>query len=106
MTRKRTLALVVVAITTITLTAFAGAATATPGNGNGNADRTNSDDGHQAGPPDDLPGPVPDFVAEIHAQIRAFLDGGLDNLGAAVSDIAGSNADNSSDSGEADSDGA
>jgi hypothetical protein len=46
----------------------------------------------QAGPPDDLPGPVPEFVSEIHGAIRGFIDGAIDALGPVVSGIAG-NAD-------------
>ena len=41
-----------------------------------------------AGPPADLPGPVPDFVGAIHESIRAFVDGSLDSLGGAVSETA------------------
>jgi len=41
-----------------------------------------------AGPPADLPGPVPDFVGSIHEHVRAFLDGSLDSLGGAVSETA------------------
>lgn len=40
-----------------------------------------------AGPPSDLPGPVPDFVGDILGTVRSFLDGGVDQLGKAVSDL-------------------
>lgn len=44
----------------------------------------------QAGPPSDLPGPVPDFVEDILSSINDFLSGALDgDLGSVVSDIAG-----------------
>jgi hypothetical protein len=40
-----------------------------------------------AGPPADLPGPVPDFVGDVLGTVRSFLDGSIDNLGEAVSDL-------------------
>ena len=40
-----------------------------------------------AGPPDDLPGPVPDFVSDIHGAISDFLSGSIDALGETVSDL-------------------
>ncbi|MFB6312141.1 MAG: hypothetical protein ABEH64_13280 [Salinirussus sp.] len=41
----------------------------------------------QQGPPADLPGPVPDFVGEIHDLIRQHIEGSLDGiLGDHVSD--------------------
>jgi hypothetical protein len=43
----------------------------------------------QAGPPDDLPGPVPGFVSEILGAINGFIDGTVDSLGSAVSGVAG-----------------
>jgi hypothetical protein len=43
----------------------------------------------QAGPPSDLPGPVPNFVSEIHSLLSQFIDGTVDDLGSAVSDVAG-----------------
>lgn len=47
----------------------------------------------QAGPPSDLPGPVPDFVGTILDTIGQFLNGVLDGaLGPAVSDEAGNAA--------------
>jgi hypothetical protein len=52
----------------------------------------------QAGPPSDLPGPVPKFVSDIHSAINGFLDGTVDDLGSAVSDVAGGEqADNGDD---------
>lgn len=93
MTRNRTFALITA--TVVALAALTGSAAAAPGNSgaqDGNAD------GHDAGPPGDLPGPVPDFVTEIHAQIQAFLDGSLDDLGAAVRGVVGGeHADNGDD---------
>ncbi len=41
----------------------------------------------QAGPPTDLPEPVPDFVGEILGSVRSFVDGGVERLGAVVSDV-------------------
>lgn len=43
----------------------------------------------EAGPPSDLPGPVPDFVEDILGTVQEFLDGSVSDLGSAVSDIAG-----------------
>lgn len=40
-----------------------------------------------AGPPSDLPGPVPDFVGDILGNVRSFVEGGLDKLGKTVSDL-------------------
>lgn len=41
-----------------------------------------------AGPPADLPVPVPDHVSAIHDLIRQHIDGTLDgSLGAAISDV-------------------
>jgi len=40
-----------------------------------------------AGPPTDLPGPVPDFVGDVLGSVRSFLEGSIDNLGKAVSDL-------------------
>lgn len=41
----------------------------------------------QAGPPSDLPGPVPEFVGDVLGAIRSFLDGSIDRLGEAVSGL-------------------
>lgn len=44
-----------------------------------------------AGPPSDLPGPVPDFVGEILGSIQEFIDDVLEgDLGGTVSETAGS----------------
>lgn len=41
-----------------------------------------------AGPPEEMPGPVPDHVTQIHDTIRQFLNGGIDgSLGKAISGI-------------------
>jgi hypothetical protein len=42
-----------------------------------------------AGPPSDLPEPVPDFVGDILGSVNDFLSGAVDDLGATVSGIAG-----------------
>lgn len=50
----------------------------------------NAESGHEHGPADTLPDPVPSFVSQIHEAIRGFLAGGLDgSLGEAISSIAG-----------------
>jgi hypothetical protein len=41
----------------------------------------------QAGPPTDMPDAAPDKVTEIHATINAFLDGEVEHLGDALSDL-------------------
>lgn len=46
-----------------------------------------ADEEERRGPPADLPEQVPDHVGEIHQRIVSFLDGELDSLGAAVSDV-------------------
>jgi hypothetical protein len=40
-----------------------------------------------AGPPDDLPDPVPDFVSELHGAISEFVSGSADRLGEALRSI-------------------
>lgn len=49
-------------------------------------------DGEQ-GPPTDVPEQVPDHVVQIHQTISEFLDGAIDHLGSAVSDIVGEDGD-------------
>lgn len=39
------------------------------------------------GPPTDMPEQVPDHVGEIHDLINQFIDGGISDLGSAVSDV-------------------
>jgi hypothetical protein len=73
----------VAAVAVLALVAGAGVAAAAPGRGNA-PDDAGPD---QAGPPPDLPGPVPDFVEEIHRTVGEFLDGSIDSLGSAVSDV-------------------
>lgn len=55
-------------------------------------DGANATDGdgmadQRRGPPTDLPGPVPDFVSEIHDLIRGKLDGTVSNLGERIGDV-------------------
>lgn len=49
---------------------------------NGDASAANAQ-----GPGGNLPEQVPDHVREIHATINQYLDGAIDNLGKAISDI-------------------
>jgi hypothetical protein len=65
------------------LALLVGTAAAAPGNGNA-PDDAGPD---EAGPPTDLPGPVPEFVEEIHRTVGAFLDGSVDTLVSAVSEL-------------------
>lgn len=78
------------------LVAATGAAAAVPGSTGAadsgtaaQADPGAAEDAGTAGPPDDLPGPVPDFVSDIHGLVQQFVDGTLDSLGPSVSDAAG-----------------
>ena len=73
----------VAAVAVLALLVGAGTAVAAPGNGNA-PDDAGPD---SAGPPTDIPGPVPEFVGEIHRTIGEFLDGSIDSLGSAVSDL-------------------
>ena len=73
----------VAAVAALALLVGAGTAAAAPGNGNA-PDDAGPD---EAGPPTDLPGPVPEFVEEIHRTVGAFLDGSVDSLGSAVSEL-------------------
>lgn len=61
-------------------------ATATP------AENASEERPGDAGPPEDMPEQVPSFVSDIHSTINEFLSGDIDNLGAAVSDIASEEA--------------
>jgi len=97
------------AVALAALLAVTGAAAATPGStapadtGSGPAATDATDPSGatgQAGPPDDLPDPVPDFVSDIHGLVQQFLDGTLDSLGPDVSEAAG-NGDEAESSGTA-----
>lgn len=66
----------------VVLALFVGAGAAAPSGVHEQAD---------AGPPSDLPGPVPDFVGDVLNTVQQFLDGALEILGPAVSDDAGAN---------------
>lgn len=44
------------------------------------------------GPDGGLPGPVPDFVGDIHETIDSFLDGSIENLGESLRDLRPSDA--------------
>ena len=62
-------------------------------------DRGQADD-ERRGPPSDMPGPVPDFVGEIHDLINQHIDGAIDGvLGDHVSDVT---PDNETDAGNGD----
>jgi hypothetical protein len=90
------------AIALAALLAVTGVAAAAPGNAPADAGANDGTVG-QAGPPSELPDPVPDFVGDIHDQIRSFIDGNVENLGEAVSGIAGGdNAESGDDAGDGD----
>ena len=70
---------------TVALAATAAVGAAAP-------DKTPAADGTGIGPgsigPDGgLPGPVPDFVGDIHETIDSFLDGSIENLGESLRDL-------------------
>lgn len=70
---------------------FVGAGAAAP------VDSTDQSTAGDAGPPSDLPGPVPDFVENVLHTIGQFVDGVLEGaLGPAVSDDAGQSTSGSS----------
>lgn len=74
--------IVVAALAVLALTLSAGAVAGAPDD----AQAAENAPG-EAGPPSDLPGLVPDFVGDIHEAIGGFLDGTVENLGKAVSDL-------------------
>lgn len=71
----------------VALVAAAGAAAAQPAAGPNDA---STHDARQ-GPPDDLPGPVPEFVGDVLDVIEEKLSGALsgEELGSALSDLLG-----------------
>jgi len=73
--------IVVAALAVLALTLGAGTAAAAPD------DAPSENAPAEAGPPGDLPGPVPDFVGDVHETIAGFLDGTVENLGKAVSGL-------------------
>lgn len=63
------------------------------GSDDGSANATAAGDaGGPQGPPGDLPGQVPEFVSQIHDLVQRHLQGTLDDLGGAVSDLVGGDA--------------
>ena len=58
-----------------------------------------SDNANSVGPSDELPEQAPDHVSEIHDTIGAFLDGSIDDLGDALSDLLGHDGENEDDEG-------
>ena len=104
---KRTTLLVaavaaLVVMTSAAAAAPAGIAAADNGDTADTADTSApADAAEQAGPPEDLPGPVPDFVADILNAVNGFIDGSVDSLGATVSDVAGGDQADGNAEGEA-----
>lgn len=66
----------VAVVAVLALLVGAGTAAATPGSAPADA-----------GPPSDLPEPVPDFVSDLHGAISEFLSGSVDHLGEALRSI-------------------
>jgi hypothetical protein len=81
---------VLVVVTGAAAAAPAGIAAADNGDTADTADMSApADAAGQAGPPEDLPGPVPDFVSDILSAVNGFVDRSVDSLGSTVSDISG-----------------
>ncbi|WP_336036288.1 hypothetical protein [Halobacterium yunchengense] len=61
----------------------------------GSDENANADENDEAarGPPSELPDQVPDHVSEVHDRIGSYLDGEIDNLGHALSDLLGDDGD-------------
>jgi hypothetical protein len=59
-----------------------------------------SDNANSVGPSDELPEQAPGHVSEIHDTIGAFLDGSIDDLGDALSDLLGDDGENEDDDGD------
>ncbi len=74
--------IVVAALAALALVLGAGAAATAPDNA-----QAGNDSAGDAGPPGDLPDPVPAFVSGIYSTIDGFLDSTIENLGSAVSDL-------------------
>jgi hypothetical protein len=77
---RTTMTVALAAVVLIGTGAAAGTVAASPGPGAAPDD---------AGPPSDLPEPVPDFVGDILGSVNDSLSGAVDDLGATVSGIAG-----------------
>ena len=87
---KRIALVLAALLTSALLVGAVGAVSAQPANASDNAD--------DAGPPSDLPGPVPDFVTDVLGAIGDFLDGSVDRLGEVVSgETPADDADNATD---------
>lgn len=84
---RTTLVVALAAVVLIGTGAAAGAVTADT-----NANDSPAADG-DAGPPSDLPDPVPEFVGDLLDAIDGFLSGATDDLGDIASGIAGGNAE-------------
>jgi hypothetical protein len=59
----------------------------------GQSDAVEPNASERAGPSEQLPDPVPDFVSDIHGLVGQFLDGSIDSLGSEVSDAADDGAE-------------
>ena len=70
-----------------------------PGMGADNANGSAAGSG--VGPADGLPSQVPDHVSAIHDTIGSFLDGSIENLGEALSDLLGGDAEEPEETGPA-----
>lgn len=83
--------ILVVALATVVLIG-AGVAAGAVAADSTDAPGPNGDASDDAGPPSDLPDPVPEFVGDLLGAIDGFLSGTIDDLGETVSGIAGNSA--------------
>lgn len=89
----------IIAAVLAVLVVATGAAVAAPGQTDERATGDDAtDDQHRQGPPSELPGPVPDFVSDVHRTISEFLSDALDGpLGDAVAEETPGDGDDSDD---------
>jgi hypothetical protein len=89
----------IIAAVLAVLVVATGAAAAAPGQVDERATGDDAaDDQSRQGPPSELPGPVPDFVSNIHRAVSEFLSGTLDGrLGDAVAEETPGDGDDSDD---------
>jgi hypothetical protein len=84
---NRTTILAVGAGLLVLITGIPAAAAATPADAPDAAGDNHATDERSVGPSGGLPGPVPDFVSEIHSTITGFLNGEIDSLGESLSGL-------------------
>ncbi len=63
-----------------------------PSEGDVESNEDNNASGGTVGPSDGLPDQAPEHVGQIHETIQSYLDGSVENLGQALSDLLGHDA--------------